>query len=69
MLVYLTILKLQYVLFEQTHSKHFIPYFFTQKGIPLNHIKTIFSLLATKLYFMSNMQWNMDFCSLKNFSK
>jgi hypothetical protein len=25
-LVYLTILKLQYVFFEQTYTKHFIPY-------------------------------------------
>jgi hypothetical protein len=32
-----------------------------QKGIPLNYIKIKFSLLVTTLYFMSSMQWKMDF--------
>jgi hypothetical protein len=33
----------------------------------MNYIKITFSLLVTTLYFMVNMQWNMDFCSLNKF--
>jgi hypothetical protein len=34
----------------------FYPTFFTLKGIPLDYIKTFFSLLLATLYFMFNMQ-------------
>jgi hypothetical protein len=36
------------------HTSKFYPIFFTQKGIPLNYIKTTFSLLVTTLYSMSS---------------
>jgi hypothetical protein len=41
----------------------------TKKGIPLDYIKSTFSLLVITLYFMFNMQWNMNFCSFKGFNK
>ncbi len=67
-LVYITIVKLQYVL-VWTKTPKFISHILYPKKIPLNHIKTTFSLLVATLYFMSSMQWNIYFCSLNNYSK
>jgi hypothetical protein len=52
MFIYLTILKLQYVL--QTYSKCFILYSLLKNEFQ-NQIKTKFSLLVITLYSMSNM--------------
>ncbi len=51
--------------FVQTQSKLFILYFLPKKKIPLDYIKTIFSLLVATLYSMFSMQQNMDFYSNK----
>jgi hypothetical protein len=66
--LYLTILKLQYVLLWTNTLQTLYHIFFTQRRIPMNYIKTTFSLLISTLYSMSNMQWNMDFCYLNNYN-
>jgi hypothetical protein len=50
------------------HTPNILSHILYPKGIPLDYIKTFFSRLVTTLYFMSNMQWNMDLLFLENFN-
>jgi hypothetical protein len=61
-LIYLTILNIQYVLLWRNTFQMFYPIFFPQRKIQMNYIKTTFSLLVRTLYFMSSIQWKVDFC-------
>jgi hypothetical protein len=56
--------------FLNKHTPNILSHILHPKKISIGLYKDIFfKLLVTTLYFMSNMQWNIDFCSLNNYSK
>jgi hypothetical protein len=48
-------IKITICSFFNKHSPIFLSHILTQKGIPLDYIKTTFSLLVITLYYMSSM--------------